>query len=209
MILVILVTLLVFFSIILWRYGFVSFDFWIVKFTLIIFSVVLVSAWSIIARISESKWKNLEYWNNVVLRISGRSPEQVREVPVLFFLLPFGSQYQSIFKGINGQNFQTWNLMENDVCFIYPQPTFTCSKPTMETLEQWRHSGVRIVNFEHISNIVLVFSLLILNNWMSTWVVYFCVRAKKSEGLETLLGKITPRFNNCGLETIGVRIIVF
>ena len=120
MILVILVTLLVFFSIILWRYGFVSFDFWIVKFTLIIFSVVLVSAWSIIARISESKWKNLEYWNNVVLRISGQSPEQVREVPVLFFLLPFGSQYQSIFKGINGQNFQTWNLMENDVFHLSP-----------------------------------------------------------------------------------------
>ena len=79
----------------------------------------------------------------------------------------------------------------------------------METLEQWRHSGVRIVNFEHISNIVLVFSLFILNNWMSSWVVYFCVRAKKREGSETLLGKFTPRFNNRGLETSGVRMTVF
>ena len=56
------------------------------------------------------------------------------------------------------------------------QPAITCSKLTIETLEQgvkcpkltikiseqshWRCSGVFIVNFEHISYLVLVFLLL-------------------------------------------------
>ena len=39
------------------------------------------------------------------------------------------------------------------------QTAFTCSRLTMETLEQ----GVFIVNFEHISHLVLVFLLLALN----------------------------------------------
>ena len=43
------------------------------------------------------------------------------------------------------------------------QPAFTCSKITIETLEQWRRSGVRIVNFEYISHLVLMFLLLTLN----------------------------------------------
>ena len=48
------------------------------------------------------------------------------------------------------------------------QPVFTCSKLTIETLEQGvkyhcRRSGVFIVNFEHISHLVLVFLLLTLN----------------------------------------------
>ena len=38
------------------------------------------------------------------------------------------------------------------------QPAFTYSKLTIETLEQFF-----IVNFEHISHLVLVFPLLILN----------------------------------------------
>ena len=47
-----------------------------------------------------------------------------------------------------------------------------CSKLTVKTAErcqktaercQWRRSGVSIVNFEHISHLVLVFLLLILN----------------------------------------------
>ena len=50
------------------------------------------------------------------------------------------------------------------------QPAITCSKLTIETLEQgvkyvqsqWRRSGVFIVNFEHISHLVLVFLLLTL-----------------------------------------------
>ena len=37
---------------------------------------------------------------------------------------------------------------------------FICSKSTMETVTR---SGVFIVNFEHISHIVLVFPLLTLN----------------------------------------------
>ena len=55
------------------------------------------------------------------------------------------------------------------------QPAFTCSKLTIETLEQvWNMfkvnnkdtrtmPGVFIVNFEHISHLVLVFLLLTLN----------------------------------------------
>ena len=41
----------------------------------------------------------------------------------------------------------------------------TCSKLTIKALErcQWRHCGVFIVNFEYISNLVLVFLLLTLN----------------------------------------------
>ena len=61
------------------------------------------------------------------------------------------------------------------------QPACNCSKLTIETLEQgvkyvkvnkknntperrhWRRFGVFIVNFEHISHLVLVFLLLTLN----------------------------------------------
>ena len=52
------------------------------------------------------------------------------------------------------------------------QPAFTCSKLTNETLElgvkyfqslQWRRSGISIVNFEHISHLVLLFLLLTLS----------------------------------------------
>ena len=41
----------------------------------------------------------------------------------------------------------------------------TCSKLAIETPERrhWRHSGVFIVNFEHISDLALVFLLLTLN----------------------------------------------
>ena len=43
--------------------------------------------------------------------------------------------------------------------------TTLCSKLTIKTPErrQWRRSGVFIVNFEHISHLVLVFLLLTLN----------------------------------------------
>ena len=36
---------------------------------------------------------------------------------------------------------------------------------TLEALEQWRLSGAFIVNFEHISHLVLVFLLLTLSNF--------------------------------------------
>ena len=67
------------------------------------------------------------------------------------------------------------------VCEI-TQPAFTCAKIIIETLEQgvkyvqsnnkdtrttdrryWRRSGVFIINFEHISYLVIVFLLLTLN----------------------------------------------
>ena len=51
---------------------------------------------------------------------------------------------------------------------ITSQPAVTCSKLTIETLEQGvkysqcRRSGTFIVNFEHISHLELVFLLLAL-----------------------------------------------
>ena len=48
------------------------------------------------------------------------------------------------------------------------QPAITCSKLTIETLEQdvkcWGRSGVFIVNFEHILLLVQVFLLLNLSS---------------------------------------------
>ena len=52
------------------------------------------------------------------------------------------------------------------VCSKYVfQPAITCSKLTIKTPERchWRCSGVFIVNFEHISHLVLVFLLLTLS----------------------------------------------
>ena len=50
-----------------------------------------------------------------------------------------------------------------------------CSNLTIKTPErrQWRRSGIFIVNFEHISQLVLVFLLLTLNRWMSTGALPF------------------------------------
>ena len=62
------------------------------------------------------------------------------------------------------------------------QPVFTCSKLTIEILKQlcskltikaggrhqWHRSDVFIVNFEHISHLVLVFLLLTLNMKLPT-----------------------------------------
>ena len=52
-----------------------------------------------------------------------------------------------------------------------------CSKLTVRTPErrEWRCLGVFIVNFEHISHLVLVFLLLTLNMWMSAGkrILYF------------------------------------
>ena len=53
--------------------------------------------------------------------------------------------------------------------FDHFQPTFTCSKSTVEILEQGffmfkgDDKGVFIVNFENISHLVLVFLLLTLS----------------------------------------------
>ena len=70
-------------------------------------------------------------------------------------------------------------LHGKDLCYLYlpqhalelAQPVITCSKLTIETLEQgvkyvqchWRRSGVFIGNLEHISHLVLVFLLLTLS----------------------------------------------
>ena len=66
---------------------------------------------------------------------------------------------------------------------IVSQPAFTCSKLTIETLElgvkyvQWRCSGIFIVNFEHISYLVLVFLLLTLNMLLPAGASCFCNKA--------------------------------
>ena len=58
-----------------------------------------------------------------------------------------------------------------------PQPEFTCSKLTIETLEQvakyvqignWRRSGVFIINFEHISHLFLV-SIVNFEHEITDW----------------------------------------
>ena len=49
--------------------------------------------------------------------------------------------------------------------YVLSQLAITCSKLTIETLEQgvWHSSGVFIVNFEQISHLALVFLLLTLS----------------------------------------------
>ena len=63
-------------------------------------------------------------------------------------------------------------LNTNGHILMTSQPVFTCSKLIIETLEEgvkyvqlchWRRSSIFIVNFEHISHLVLVFLLLTLN----------------------------------------------
>ena len=48
-----------------------------------------------------------------------------------------------------------------------------CAKLLIKTLEQrhWRHSGVFIVNSEHIPHLFLVFQLLILNKYMLAGII--------------------------------------
>ena len=64
---------------------------------------------------------------------------------------------------------QTQLMQTQQTHFMTSQPAFTCSKLTIGTLEQgvkyvqWRRSGIFIVNFEHISHLVLLFLLLTLN----------------------------------------------
>ena len=36
----------------------------------------------------------------------------------------------------------------------------------------WRRSGVFIVNYKHISHVILAFPSLILNKWMIDWFLY-------------------------------------
>ena len=86
---------------------------------------------------------------------------------------------------------EPWKYLPKETlasCNCATQSVFICLKSTMETSEkceirskltgkmwnnvkyvrrQWRGSGVFIVNFEHISHIVLVFSLLTLNKLIS------------------------------------------
>ena len=77
------------------------------------------------------------------------------------FKIPTNSTFYSnpvsiyLFK-VNNRNIRTR-------CEIY-------SKITIKTPEgcQWRHSGVFIVNSEHISHLVLMFLLLTLNMQLST-----------------------------------------
>ena len=62
-------------------------------------------------------------------------------------------------------------ILENLMLQEVTQLAFTCSNSTIETIEkgvkyiqrQWDRLGVFIVNFEHISHLVLVFLLLTLS----------------------------------------------
>ena len=73
--------------------------------------------------------------------------------------LYFQRLYQLKQKTVDDKDIYGWSIS---------QPALSCSKLTKETLEQgvkyvqrrqWRRSGFFIVNFEHISHLVLVFLL--------------------------------------------------
>ena len=84
----------------------------------------------------------------------------------------FGAKFNN-FIWVSGQFLTTVYMIQPkmtlSVCVI-SRPAITCSKLTIETLEQgvkyeqphWRRSGVFIVTFEHISHLSLVFLLLTL-----------------------------------------------
>ena len=74
---------------------------------------------------------------------------------------------------ITHRDFRTTGMNTFSQIIIVTQPAITCSKLTIETLEQGlkyvqsykdtRTPGVFIVNFEHISHLALVFLLLTLS----------------------------------------------
>ena len=66
-------------------------------------------------------------------------------------------------KLIIGECTLTVSIRETKITGGTTQPVFPCSKLTIVTLDQWRRSGVFIVNFEHISQRVIVLLLLFLN----------------------------------------------
>ena len=57
-----------------------------------------------------------------------------------------------------------------------------CSKLTLKIPKQrqWCRSGVFIVNFEHMSHLVLVFLLLTLNTWLTAGISLECFRNQES-----------------------------
>ena len=76
------------------------------------------------------------------------------------------------------------------------QAAFACSKLTIETLEQGvkyvqrLRSGIFIVNFEHISHLVLVFLLLTLNMQLSAgFGIYVYVYVNKTLGVHLTYNK--------------------
>ena len=82
-------------------------------------------------------------WQNGLTKIS---------VSACNFTKKFFSQYKFTYSKVNNRSTRT-------SCEI-------CSKLSLKTTErrQWHRSGVFIVNFKHISNLVLVFLLLTSNN---------------------------------------------
>ena len=88
-------------------------------------------------------------------------PMKISENRIVFWC------FQGVEKGCTGNKWV--RIFQFDVInFIQSQPAITCSKLTIKTPEQRhsRHFGVFIVNSEHISHLVLVFMLLILNMYL-------------------------------------------
>ena len=84
----------------------------------------------------------------------------------LFFYSPNGfsqPNFRSFYSVISPQGIARSFLFLIRKWEFKTQPAFTCSKLTIDTLRTCRLSGVFIVNFEHISHLVLVFLLLTLN----------------------------------------------
>ena len=125
--------------------------------------------WMIMTKITNSNEKKNKHYNNHV------SSNLEKSYYLLHFLSNLLSRYCQWI--IAYYQMIIW-LMWNEITHLY-QLTFTCSKWTIETLENvwnmfkvnnkklgrrhWRRSGVFIVNSEHILHLFLMFLFLTLN----------------------------------------------
>ena len=77
-----------------------------------------------------------------------------------------------------GKNLVQWFLEKKGSKRVFSQPAFICSKLTIETLEQGGKyvlalSCFFIVNFEHISHLVLVtVSIFVIEHVIAGWVKF-------------------------------------
>ena len=104
-------------------------------------------------------------------RMFVKSPLESSYIDVLLGLLPVKMTIGIFF---SSYAFLFWNDFPAGIYLLKVNSRNTrtrckmCSKLTIkvEVRRQWRRSGIFIVNFEHISHLVLVLLLLILNIWL-------------------------------------------
>ena len=114
----------------------------------------------------------------------------------------------STFSGI--KSLKKIRLFKGHSSLILAQPAYTskvnnrntgtrceiCLLLTIKTSEgrQWRRCGVFIVNFDHISHLVLVFLLLTLSRWMSAGLILGSLEVLTTE-LNSFRDRRNPRYN--------------